>query len=171
MKKTSLFLLTLATALTARAENLTLSAVIQESLQNSPEVQKAQSAAREATWKRRESYAGFLPSLSANATYLTSKRYMLINVPFNGNTIIFPTIIPTADYTLTAEWPIFDGFASTDRWRSSSRLESAAERLRAQPELSITEVAFDYGFNDSAYFSRCFRHRFGARPRDWRRSA
>ena len=48
MKKTSLFRLTLATALTARAENLTLSAVIQESLQNSPEVQKAQSAAREA---------------------------------------------------------------------------------------------------------------------------
>jgi len=136
MKMILFSLLLLGTALPARAENLTLSAVIQESQQNSPEVQKAQSAAREATWKRRESYSGFLPTLTADATYLTSKRYMLINMPFNGNTVIFPTIVPTADYTVTARWPIFDGFASTNIWRSSSRLESAAERLRDWTEYS-----------------------------------
>jgi AraC-like DNA-binding protein len=51
------------------------------------------------------------------------------------------------------------------------RLMRAAERLRGQPDVPITQVAFDYGFNDSNYFSRCFRHRFGMRPREWRASA
>lgn len=49
------------------------------------------------------------------------------------------------------------------------RLARAAERLAAAPEASITEVAFDLGFNDSAYFARAFRQRFGVSPREWRR--
>jgi AraC-like DNA-binding protein len=49
------------------------------------------------------------------------------------------------------------------------RLVCAAERLVAAPEASITEVAFELGFNDSAYFARTFRQRFGVSPREWRR--
>lgn len=48
------------------------------------------------------------------------------------------------------------------------RLHRAADRLMARPDASITEIAFDLGFNDSAYFTRCFRQQFGAAPRDWR---
>jgi AraC-like DNA-binding protein len=48
------------------------------------------------------------------------------------------------------------------------RLERAAERLMAQPGATITEVAFAHGFNDSAYFTRCFRQKFGVSPREWR---
>lgn len=48
------------------------------------------------------------------------------------------------------------------------RLERAAERLIADPAATITEVAFAHGFNDSAYFTRCFRQKFGASPREWR---
>jgi AraC-like DNA-binding protein len=48
------------------------------------------------------------------------------------------------------------------------RLRKAADELRAQPDASITRVAFESGFSDSAYFSRCFRDRFGASPRSWR---
>jgi len=48
------------------------------------------------------------------------------------------------------------------------RLRRAADRLVARPDTSITEIAFELGFNDSAYFTRCFRHRFGVAPRDWR---
>lgn len=33
---------------------------------------------------------------------------------------------------------------------------------------SISEIAFSWGFNDAAHFSRSFRERFGASPRDWR---
>ncbi|MCW6530850.1 helix-turn-helix domain-containing protein [Sphingomonas sp. MMSM20] len=48
------------------------------------------------------------------------------------------------------------------------RLRRAADRLIVAPDTSITDIAFDLGFNDSAYFTRCFRRHFGAAPRDWR---
>jgi len=48
------------------------------------------------------------------------------------------------------------------------RLRRAADELRVLPNASITRVAFESGFSDSAYFSRCFRERFGASPRAWR---
>lgn len=48
------------------------------------------------------------------------------------------------------------------------RLDRAADRLMADPRATITEVAFAHGFNDSAYFTRCFRQKFGVSPRDWR---
>ena len=48
------------------------------------------------------------------------------------------------------------------------RLSRGAEMLTSNPDASITAVAFDLGFNDSAYFARCFRHRFGTTPSAWR---
>lgn len=48
------------------------------------------------------------------------------------------------------------------------RLQRAADRLRAEPGTRITDIAFELGFNDSAYFARCFRRRFGVSPSDWR---
>jgi AraC-like DNA-binding protein len=48
------------------------------------------------------------------------------------------------------------------------RLNRAAERLIADPQATITEVAFAHGFNDGAYFTRCFRHKFGVSPREWK---
>ena len=48
------------------------------------------------------------------------------------------------------------------------RLERAAEMLVSNPATSVTEIAFDLGFNDSAYFARCFRQRFGRTPSAYR---
>lgn len=48
------------------------------------------------------------------------------------------------------------------------RLKRAAERLVADHEQSITAIAFDLGFNDSAYFTRCFRQHFGMAPSAYR---
>ncbi|MCY1670870.1 helix-turn-helix domain-containing protein [Novosphingobium sp. SL115] len=53
-------------------------------------------------------------------------------------------------------------------WILDQRLRRAADRLVARPDASITEIAFALGFNDSAYFTRCFRQQFGVAPRDWR---
>ncbi|WP_408590744.1 helix-turn-helix domain-containing protein [Novosphingobium sp.] len=50
------------------------------------------------------------------------------------------------------------------------RLRLAADRLSVGGFGSITELAFELGFNDSAYFTRCFRQRHGQAPRDWRRA-
>ena len=52
--------------------------------------------------------------------------------------------------------------------------ERRLERCRADfsdrrfSEKNITEIAFSWGFSDSAHFSRCFKERFGISPREFR---
>jgi AraC-like DNA-binding protein len=48
------------------------------------------------------------------------------------------------------------------------RLHRATEYLQFSPELSITQIAYLTGFNDSAYFSRCFRQHFSETPKSYR---
>ena len=52
---------------------------------------------------------------------------------------------------------------------SSCRLERAGRMLREQPEMSITEIAFSCGFNDSNYFSDKFKKHFGIPPLKYRK--
>ena len=40
--------------------------------------------------------------------------------------------------------------------------------LISNPATSVTEIAFDLGFNDSAYFARCFRQHYGKTPSAYR---
>jgi len=48
------------------------------------------------------------------------------------------------------------------------RLRGAAERLRNERgRVSITQIAYDCGFSDSAYFSRCFHKAYGVAPRHY----
>lgn len=47
------------------------------------------------------------------------------------------------------------------------RLQKAKELLQ-NPELTISEVAYDIGFNDPKYFSRVFAEEFGQSPTDFR---
>ena len=64
---------------------------------------------------------------------------------------------------------LFAGLGTTpSAYILERRLRRAADRLAAYPGDSITQVAFDLGFNDSAYFTRCFRQHFGLAPREWR---
>jgi len=53
------------------------------------------------------------------------------------------------------------------------RLEECARQMRnpAWNGHTLTEIAFSWGFNSSAYFTRCFHEQFGAAPRDYRRAA
>lgn len=44
------------------------------------------------------------------------------------------------------------------------RLERAAQQLRTNPELSITEIAFANGFNSSQYFATRFRRHYKVSP-------
>jgi len=47
------------------------------------------------------------------------------------------------------------------------RLARAAEMLARDDGRSVTEIAFDVGFNDSASFSRSFRRRYDVVPSRW----
>ncbi|WP_428408982.1 helix-turn-helix domain-containing protein [Hyphococcus sp.] len=50
----------------------------------------------------------------------------------------------------------------------NKRLHLAADRLVAAPELSVTSVAYESGFNDCSYFTRCFKQKFGVSPTAYR---
>ena len=52
-----------------------------------------------------------------------------------------------------------------------ARLERSADELSSTmlQRASITEVAYRWGFTDSAHFSRAFRKRFACTPKDYRR--
>ena len=50
----------------------------------------------------------------------------------------------------------------------SRRLARAADLLLCEPRRTITQIAFSLGFNDSAYFCRCFRRRYGLAPTAYR---
>ena len=59
---------------------------------------------------------------------------------------------------------------SIARWIWSVRLERCHRDL-ADPALagrSVTDIAFAWGFNDLAHFSRSFRARYGESPRTFR---
>lgn len=56
------------------------------------------------------------------------------------------------------------------KWIQQKRLENCRSEL-SDPRLlerSITEIAFSWGFSDSAHFSHCFKKQFGISPREFR---
>lgn len=59
------------------------------------------------------------------------------------------------------------GFAD---YVASVRLNRAEIMLREMPKMSITEIAFSCGFNDSNYFSDKFKKHFGISPLKFRKS-
>lgn len=59
---------------------------------------------------------------------------------------------------------------SPNDYMKKLRLERGAELLKAHPELSISEISDMVGFNDSLYFSKCFKSAFGISPSSYRDS-
>jgi acetamidase/formamidase/AraC-like DNA-binding protein len=66
---------------------------------------------------------------------------------------------------------LFEGSGSSfTNYLRERRLQRASAALSNPSEAhhSISEIAYRNGFNDSAHFSRAFRHRFGFSPREFR---
>ncbi len=133
-------------SLQAQAEGLRLEEALQEAVGNSPKIQKSESQYRESGWKTTESYAGFLPTLSADASYLFDKNYALVDVELGGNMLSIPQIVPTSNVALTARWSLFDGFASTNRYWSASAFEKSSKDdfdwTRFQVEREVTVLFY-----------------------------
>ncbi len=55
------------------------------------------------------------------------------------------------------------------KWIQAARLDACRRDIEdpLQARRSITDIAFAWGFNDSAHFSRLFRSRYGTSPRAW----
>jgi acetamidase/formamidase/AraC-like DNA-binding protein len=66
---------------------------------------------------------------------------------------------------------LFEGSGSSfTHYLRERRLQRTSAELSnpAEAHHSISEIAYRNGFNDSAHFSRTFRHRFGLSPREFR---
>ena len=109
-------------------EQLCLDMAISQGDQRSPKIAIARSASEEARWKKNESLAGFLPSLSFQGTDITQQNYMTfgLNFPPMGF-ITMPEIVPSWMFAFSAKLPVFDGFASTNNYKSASRGMDAAQ--------------------------------------------
>lgn len=62
---------------------------------------------------------------------------------------------------------------SPSQYLWSRRLDACSRELLdpRRINVSVAEIAFSWGFNDAAHFSRAFRERFSFSPREWRRQA
>jgi outer membrane protein TolC len=130
----------------AFAQRLTLDHALREVLSDSPYLQSAESVSREADWKKTEALgAGFLPKFKVNGNYLTNVKYQYININFNGAPVVIPNIIPNSQFNLMAELPIFDGFASTNRYLAAGKLADAGHE-KFEWEKFRTEMAVTLSF-------------------------
>lgn len=78
-------------------------------------------------------------------------------------------IAEACEISVRAVQKVFANMGTTpSAYIQERRLVRAGEKLLAYPEATITQIAFDHGFNDSAYFTRCFRRRNGVTPREFR---
>jgi AraC family transcriptional activator of tynA and feaB len=61
---------------------------------------------------------------------------------------------------------IFEGSESVSRYIWNKRLDLCRSQMAQQPDskLTLTDLAFEFGFNSSSHFSRSFRDRFGTTP-------
>ena len=119
---------TTALLLTFNANALTLNEAINEALSTSPIAERSKSATEEAKWKKVENSSGFMPTVSANANYLFSKKYALTNVRLGTATsdTIVPQIVPTSQLTLGASYPLFEGFSSINKYSAGKEGYNAA---------------------------------------------
>lgn len=124
-------------SISAYAQELDLKTAIEEALHHSPVVQRAHAQVQEAKWKKIESYSGLLPTFSADANYLFSKKYALIDVDFSGAVNTIPQIIPTSQLILTGSIPIFDGMSNINHMRAGSWQYEAVQNESDWTEFSI----------------------------------
>lgn len=61
------------------------------------------------------------------------------------------------------------GGVTLDRWIWRQRLQRCRDDLLARPHARVSEIAFHWGFSDSAHFSRAFKTAFGVSPRDFQK--
>lgn len=133
--------------LALHAQTLDLSSALQEVGVESPKLAASKASSEEARWKKTEMLgSAYLPRLRMNGTYLTDKKYQLININFGGSPIVIPTIIPNSQFNLIAEFPIFDGWSSTNKFEAAQKnAEAANEKFeweKFRTELQVTQAFY-----------------------------
>ncbi|MGE4169435.1 MAG: TolC family protein [Candidatus Margulisiibacteriota bacterium] len=111
------------------AHELTVDQAIAEAKIQSPILQKAEATLAQAKWQKEVQWGqAYLPKLSANAGHVLGHEYEVLDVPFGGETVSFPSIYPTTVYGLKASLPLFDGFANGAAVEAAEQTVVAAQQ-------------------------------------------
>lgn len=119
--------------------------------------------------------AAFLPTATLSASNLSLfhltriKRYAAENI--HDPALSVSTVSQALCISPAHIHRLFEGERQTfSAWLRSCRLMSCKLALESETQThrTISEIAFQYGFNDSAHFSRIFRKEFGCTPRECR---
>ena len=120
-------------------------------------------------------YADLPRSQSSRSSLATAHRIRIIN--YIEAHLHDPDLTPTRIAAACKMTPRYLHHLSSDqdetvaRYILRRRLEACSRALAsdAQRGRTVTEIAFDSGFNSPTHFGRVFRARFGMTPREYRR--
>lgn len=130
-----------------RAQELTVQQAIEESQAHSPKLQKAKAVEEEVGWKKTEALNTFLPTVTAQATYLFDKKYMLTDVSIvpGQPASSIAAVVPNSIMTVTGTLPLFEGGAGLKRYSAAGSFKSAAEVEYNWTEFQLArEVALQF---------------------------
>jgi AraC-like DNA-binding protein len=119
-------------------------------------------------------YADLPCSQSGRSSLATAHRIRIIN--YIEAHLHDPDLTPTKIAAACKMTPRYLYHLSSDqnetvaRYILRRRLEACSRALSsdAQRGRTVTEIAFDHGFNSPTHFGRVFRSKFGVTPRDYR---
>ena len=132
MNKTFLFLFLLP--ISAYSQEIQIQTAINEALKYSPVVQRSKANMEDAQWRKAESYNGLLPTVTGDINYLLAKKY----VQFDAGSVTINQVLPSSQFILTGNLPVFDGFSNFNRLHAGARQFDAAENDYEWTEFTIS---------------------------------
>jgi len=111
------------------------------------------------------------PGLSSLATYHLARIKQVIDARMAEPTFSIGDVARELGISVAHIHRLFRNEATTPaQYIWARRLEACSRDLLdpRRAHRSISEVAYSWGFNDAAHFSRAFRERFGCSPKEWR---
>lgn len=111
------------------------------------------------------------PRASANRTTTLYRVRTYLNENLRDPALSPTTVARAQGVSLRYLYDLFEDEGTTiSRFIQQARLDRCRADIedRTQSCRSLSEIAFSWGFSDSAHFSRAFRNRFGMSPRECR---
>lgn len=113
------------------------------------------------------------PGLSALTTYHLARIKQFIDMRLRDPALSISDVAGELNLSVGHIHRLFKSEATSPaQYIWNRRLEACSRDLLDPCQMghSISEIAFGWGFNDAAHFSRAFRDRFNRSPREWRQS-
>ncbi len=110
-----------------------------------------------------------VPEICAGGSQLGRLVLAYVNANISDPSLRTSAIAKSLNVSARSVQNVFERLSTTaSAFILEQRLRQAAERLRHERgRTSITQIAYDCGFSDAAYFSRCFHKTYGVSPRNF----